>query len=97
MQGIINLEKLEQTLVKRWTEFTDTRSALAFVKNIAETQIGFTPNCKILKLQISRFEPKTNYFLVWLDISVLDQEKPVNVTIEASLDLSGNLFYCKHC
>jgi hypothetical protein len=97
MQGVIKLEEFEKTLVKRWAEFVDTRSALTFVKNIAETKIGFTPKCKIVKLQISRFEPKTDFFLVWLESRILDQGKQVNVTIEASLDLSGNMEYCKHC
>lgn len=97
MQGIINTKKLEKMLIKHWTDFIDVRAVIAFVKHIVVAELNFTSKCQILKVKISRFEPKNNFFIVWLETSILDGEKEVNITIETSIHLSGKIIYLNHC
>ena len=97
MSGIVDKIKLEKLLITRWSEFINGRTLLNSVRTMAKENLQLGSSCKVQNVKFSRFEPKSSYFIVWLELSILLESEPVNVTLEAELDLLGNLRYRQHC
>jgi hypothetical protein len=86
--NIINTEELEKLLVSNWTAFLQPREILKFaneqVKNI-------NVDSPINNLSISRFELKSNGFLLWVEFNSTISQQKINGTIEAFLTTAGEL------
>ncbi|RDJ35351.1 MAG: hypothetical protein DWQ19_11085 [Crenarchaeota archaeon] len=80
---MIHKEKLEKLLVAHWAEILDIKQLLRFVKLYSETANNLT---------VSRFEPLKDKFLIWFEFQ---NSKKTFITIEAYLDLSGQLQFIK--
>ena len=71
------LNKLEKLLLTNWTNFINYHQLLEFTNTIVT---NVTPNCKINKIKLSRFEMINNGFIIWIEYY-----GPANGTIEALL------------
>lgn len=86
---IINEEKLEELLVKNWTQFIDARKLTNFVQNEVQNQINnfmiigkkkSRINSNVISVSRVYFE-KNNYFL-WVEFIVLLKDKIAEGTLE---------------
>ena len=91
---IFNPNKLEKTLIKNWTEFTDARKLIELASSTAEQQFGHKPP-NIQNLKITRFEIINSGFVIWIDYIINNHNDIVNITIEMFTDFSGNVLNTK--
>lgn len=84
--GIVDLQKLEKTLIANWTSFVDSRQLLKFAHNVLSYD-----GTAATQVRISRFELQHNGFVIWLEIVIAQPEKQIKATIECLLLHTGEL------
>jgi len=94
--NLIKKTELENVLLSNWANFIDkTQLIKTTLEKTSFTNFRKLSQDKIpaknLKIQITKFEPKTNYFLVWIEFSVPKENGVVIGEHEAELTLSGEL------
>jgi hypothetical protein len=89
---VLDRDKLEKLLIARWSDFLDTRQLLTFVKQCCDHLTESDDNT-VQNIKISRCEPQTSGFLVWIEstMNLANSPNPVNLTIEAFIDLDGEI------
>ena len=88
MQDILDIEKLEHTMITNWANFLNVRKLMAFAKIAIVEHHHFKETCTVQQLVISRFEFQSKGFTLWIEVNIQDVGKKVKATIEAVL--SGN-------
>jgi hypothetical protein len=97
--NIFNADNLEKLLVANWTHFLDSSKLMAYVlKTVQENanRLDIISSEKIknkgIKITISRFVLKKEYFLVWVDFNVpLQQFKNADGTLELLVFFNGDI------
>jgi hypothetical protein len=91
---IIHIDTLERILLANWTKFIDVRQLMRETQSLLDEHHLLAPNSTIQQLSISRFELQTNGFLVWLEVTIQQQDQKIKMTIEIILSNSGQITYC---
>ena len=89
---ILDVKKLEKTLLTTWDEFLNIRELRETIKSTAITRLGYDPECSVQKFSLSRFELTATGFLIWLDATIQNRGSQSNITIEFSMSKNGLLF-----
>jgi hypothetical protein len=96
---VLNLEKLEKTLLTNWIEFLNIRELRDTIKNTLISKLGYVPNCRVKKFSISRFELIENGFLIWIETTVTNDSSNIqsektqnNITMEFLLTKDDFIF-----
>lgn len=76
-KNIFQADKLEELLIKNWTQFLDSSRLMAFcLQNVRDNQhtfdisketLTFTSN---IQITLSRFQIKGKSFILWLDFQI---------------------------
>lgn len=97
----INLEKLENLLVKNWTEFISYKTLFPIIKEhvnsllnsmpkLVEKTNNITPN----RASMSRFCLTKDYCIIWFDYVVcLNEKEHASGTIEFKITPDGTLVF----
>ena len=95
MKDILNKEKLEKILLSNWAEFIHLHTLLDFVKKSLIKHLDIPEASQVLEIRISRFEPVSQGFLLWLEatISITSSLEPIKSTVETFLSLPGEIYY----
>ena len=86
---MIQLDNLEQLLIKNWTEFIEVKPLINHLLNIAVIQLKVHPSSKVKKVSATRFEFSKNGFVVWFDFSIDQFGKEIKCTSEFYLTSDG--------
>jgi hypothetical protein len=96
MENLIKNDKLEQLLIKHWTEFLDYRKLIAFVlqsvrdANLPVYEEDDLPK-KGVEINITRFNILDDGFLLWIDFTAPQNDGFAIGTCECILSNFGNL------
>lgn len=97
MDKVLNVDKLEQLLLKSWAEILNVRKILAFVMTEARDTNDFMvveeddlPN-KSVELTLSRFHLTKDGFLIWADFTVPRPQGFAIGTSEFFISFQGNI------
>ena len=97
----INLEKLENLLVKNWTEFISYKTLFPIIKEHANSLINSMPklvektnNIIPNRASMSRFYLKEDCYIIWFDYVIcLNEKEYVSGTIEFKIIPDGTLIF----
>jgi hypothetical protein len=101
--NILQVENLEELLLKNWTQFLDSSRFMAFcLQNIRDNQHTFTEadvdigvsqsSAVNLQITLSRFQIKPNYFILWAEFKMpINHSKFAIGTSELTLSNTGEL------
>jgi hypothetical protein len=95
IQSLIISEKLEEILLKNWTHFIDRNRLIAFVlEKVRDGAARFPISheaapTKSARFSISRFQPQSDGFVIWIEVVVPTPMGFVVGTTEIFHQLSG--------
>lgn len=90
--NLLNVEKLETLLRSSWDQFINIRELRNTLKTTIIEKIGYSPSIQVRKFSISRFELVNNGFLTWIEITILENENQINLTLEFLLSKDKFIF-----
>jgi hypothetical protein len=95
MKVKIDKNKLEKLLITHWSEFLNILDLRNFCADVAKTHYNMNDHCKTRQISISRFEPTNTPkgFVIWIESTISQPNKEVNITIECFFEIPGNLIY----
>ena len=79
---IINKASFEKLLIQKWADFINVSAITDIVTSALRLK-----SKQNLRIQLSRFIPENNYFIIWIEVKVNGNFS----TLECKLNLNGEL------